>query len=132
MRYMLDTHTCIFIIRRKPEHVFDRLKTLRVGDVGISSIVLSELQFGVAKSGSPERNQKALTEFLGPLELVDFPCQAATCYGNVRAELERTGQPIGAYDLLIAAHALYSKSTLVTNNTKEFGRVPGLEIEDWF
>lgn len=131
MRYMLDTNICIYIIKRFPLEVYKRFETLRVGDVGISSITFCELQFGVFKSANPEKNQQALTEFLGPIDVVDFPSGAAPLYGDIRAKLQRAGTSIGNYDLLIAAHALYAGVTLVTNNVREFERVPDLRIENW-
>lgn len=131
MRYLLDTNTCIYIIKRSPLHVYARFKLLRVGDVGVSAITYCELQFGVANSSEPDENQLALIEFLGPMDLLDFPSAAATEFGDIRAHLQRAGTPIGNYDLLIAAHALHEGFTLVTNNTKEFERVPHLKIENW-
>jgi len=131
MRYLLDTNTCIYIIKRSPAHVYDRFRHLHVGDVGVSAITFCELQFGVSNSAKPDKNQLALTEFLGPLEVLDFPSGASRIYGKIRTCLQRAGTPIGNYDLLIAAHALYQGLTLVTNNTKEFNRVPELVIEDW-
>ena len=131
MRYLLDTNTCIYIIKRSPPDVYERVKILHVGDVGVSAITYCELQFGVAKSSRPDENQLALTEFLSPLEVRDFPSAAALAFGKIRAHLQRAGTPIGNYDLLIAAHALYEGLTLVTNNTKEFDRVPGLKVENW-
>ena len=131
MRYLLDTNICIDMIKRSPSLVYDRFKNLHVGDVGVSAITYCELQFGVAKSSRPDENQVALTEFLSPLEVCDFPSAAAIVFGKIRAHLQRIGTPIGNYDLLIAAHALHEGFTLVTNNTKEFIRVPGLKIENW-
>lgn len=131
MRYLLDTNTCIYIIKRSPPEVFDRFRVLRVGDVGVSAITYCELQFGVAKSSRPEENQHVLAEFLSPLEVLDFPAAAAPLFGTIRAHLQHAGTPIGNYDLLIAAHALQERFTLVTNNTKEFSRVPGLKVENW-
>ena len=131
MRYMLDTNTCIYIIKRAPEHVYKRFKTHRIGDIGVSAITYCELQFGVANSAKPDENQLALTEFLGPLEVLDFPSAAAPLYGRIRAQLQRAGTPIGNYDLLIAAHACHAGCTMVTNNVKEFKRVPNLKIENW-
>ena len=131
MRYLLDTNTCIYIIKRSPEQVMRRFKRLRVGDVGVSAITVCELQFGVSNSSQPERNQRALTEFLGPLEVLDFPAAAAAAYGEIRAHLQRAGKPIGSYDLLLAAHALHENLTLVTNNLREFARVPDLRTENW-
>jgi tRNA(fMet)-specific endonuclease VapC len=131
MRYLLDTNTCIYIIKRSPAHVYDRFRRLHVGDVGVSAITFCELQFGVSNSAKPDKNQLALTEFLGPLEVLDFPSGASRIYGKIRTHLQRAGTPIGNYDLLIAAHALHQDLTLVTNNTREFNRVPDLVIEDW-
>ncbi|MFM8789688.1 MAG: type II toxin-antitoxin system VapC family toxin [Chthoniobacterales bacterium] len=131
MRYLLDTNTCIYLIKRSPEQVMRRFKRLRVGDVGVSAITVCELQFGVSNSSQPERNQRALTEFLGPLEALDFPAAAAAVYGEIRAHLQRSGKPVGSYDLRLAAHALYHDLTLVTNNLREFARVPDLRTENW-
>ena len=107
-RFLLDTNICIYIIKRSPVHVYDRFKRLRIGDVGISAITFCELQFGVANSAKVEKNQLALTEFLGPLEVLDFPSGAAPVFGSIRAHLQGAGTPIGNYDLLLAAHALRS------------------------
>ena len=131
MRYLLDTNTCIYIIKRSPDHLYQRFNALRVGDVGISAITCCELQYGVANSTRPVENQFALTEFLAPLEVLDFPSAAAPLYGSIRAHLQRAGTPIGNYDLLLAAHARHEGLTLVTNNMKEFRRVPHLEVENW-
>jgi tRNA(fMet)-specific endonuclease VapC len=131
MRYLLDTNTCIYIIKRSPEQVMLRFKRLRVGDVGVSAITVCELQFGVSNSSQPEKNQRALTEFLGPLEILDFPAAASVVYGDIRTRLQRAGTPIGSYDLLLAAHALQRELTLVTNNVREFRRVPDLRTENW-
>ena len=131
MRYLLDTNTCIYIIKRSPEQVMLRFKRLRVGDVGVSAITVCELQFGVSNSSQPEKNQRALTEFLGPLEILDFPATASVVYGEIRTRLQRAGTPIGSYDLLLAAHALQRELTLVTNNVREFLRVPDLRTENW-
>ena len=131
MRYLLDTNTCIYIIKRSSERLMLRFKRLRVGDVGVSAITACELQFGVSHSSQPEKNQRALTEFLGPLEILDFPATASAVYGEIRARLQWAGTPIGSYDLLIAAHAVHGDLTLVTNNVREFSRVPDLRIENW-
>jgi tRNA(fMet)-specific endonuclease VapC len=131
MEYILDTNICIYIIKRKPEQVFQRFKALALGAVGISSITLAELQYGVAKSLQLEKNQAALNRFLVPLEIVQFGLLAAIEYGKIRAALEKTGQPIGPFDTLIAAHTRQLGLTLITNNEKEFSRVEGLKIENW-
>ncbi|SHM92359.1 tRNA(fMet)-specific endonuclease VapC [Caldanaerovirga acetigignens] len=131
MRYMLDTNICIYIIKKKPVNVLDRLKRLDIGDICISVITLAELVYGVEKSQNREKNQTALAAFLAPIEILPFSDRAAVKYGEIRAFLEKTGQTIGAYDLLIAAHALSENLTLVTNNVSEFGRIPDLSIENW-
>jgi len=131
MIYMLNTNICIYIIKRKPLKVFEILKQLNIGDVCISAITLAELEHGVAKSQQREQNKIALTAFLTPLEILPFSAEAAAMSGKIRAELEKKGQVIGAYDLLIAAHALSEDLILVTNNTREFNRVPGLLLQNW-
>ena len=131
MRYLLDTNICIYIIKQKPEGVHQRFKQLSIGDIGISAITFCELQFGVANSANIEKNQLALTRFLGPLEIIDFPAGAASTYGSIKKHLFSRGTPIGNFDLLIAAHAIHQGLILVTNNVKEFKRVPGLNVENW-
>jgi len=131
MKYLLDTNICIYIIKKHPQHVYAHFKGLKTGDVCISAITVCELQYGVSKSSKPTENQLALTTFLAPLQIVDFPATASLSFGKIRAFLEKKGTPIGNYDLLIAAHALCTGLTLVTNNVKEFARIPGLHIENW-
>jgi tRNA(fMet)-specific endonuclease VapC len=130
VRWLLDTDTCIYIINRRPTKVFERFVGLRFGEIAISSITGAELAFGVAKSGS-QRNQQALDKFLAPLEILPFDEAAMRRYGPLRSDLERRGTPIGALDLLIAAHALAMNATLVSNNLREFQRVDGLSVENW-
>lgn len=130
VRYLLDTNTCICIINRRPTKVFEHFAGLRAGEVAISSITGAELTFGVAKSGS-QRNQDALDKFLAPLEILPFDEAAMRRYGVLRADLERKGTPIGALDLLIAAHALAAGAALVSNNLREFRRVKNLVLENW-
>ena len=128
---MLDTKICIYIIKRKPVQVIERLRQSRVPEIGISSITLSELEYGVAKSARPEQNKISLVEFLAPLEIIPYDDVAAQEYGIIRTYLEQRGTPIGSMDMLIAAHALSLDCTLVTNNEREFSRVPSLKIENW-
>jgi tRNA(fMet)-specific endonuclease VapC len=128
---MLDTNMCIYLIRRRLPQVLEHFQRHTIGDIGISTVTLAELHYGAAKSQFPERNQQALTAFTLPLEIVPFDAAAAAAYGPVRAALERQGTPIGAMDMLIAAHALSLRLTLVTNNTREFARVQGLSVENW-
>ncbi len=131
MKYLLDTNICIYLIRQRPASVIREMARQQVGDVGLSSITVAELHYGVAKSTQVERNQSALEQFLAPLIIVDFDAAAATAYGAVRALLERRGTPIGSLDTLIAAHALSMDVTLVTNNKREFSRVPRLKLTNW-
>lgn len=131
MKYMLDTNICIYLIKEKPAQVLERLQKLRITDVCISSITLSELEYGVAKSVKKDQNQAALTQFIVPIEVVPYDESAAALYGTIRASLEKKGLPMGALDLLIAAHALSRKFTIVTNNAREFKRIPELKIENW-
>ena len=128
---MLDTNVCIYVIKKKPIQVLDKLRTFEPGDVAVSSITVAELQYGACKSSRPDRNREALTEFLVPLEVVAFDDSAAVHYGEIRAHLERRGNVFGAMDMLIAAHARSLSLTMVTNNIQEFERVPGLRVENW-
>ena len=131
MIFMLDTNICIYIIKRKPIRVLDRFKKAEISEITISSITLSELLFGVSKSSKPEQNLMALTQFVAPLDILPYGDEAAQYYGELRAHLEKQGTPIGSLDMLIAAHALSISGTLITNNEKEFNRVPNLNIENW-
>ena len=131
MRFMLDTDLCIALIKRKPAKMLDKLTSHAPGDVGLSTVSLAELRYGVAKSAQKERNSQALDEFLLPLEIADFDEMSAGSYREVRAALENAGTPIGPLDTQIGAHALSLGAVLVTHNTREFRRIPGLAVEDW-
>jgi len=131
MKLMLDTNICIYIIKQRPASVLKHFLEYQVGDIGISSITLSELRNGVAKSTHQEKNAKALDEFIIPLEIVSFDEEAALAYGDIRAALEKAGTPIGSMDMLIAAHAISLGIPLATNNTREFIRIPNLGTIDW-
>ncbi len=131
MEYLLDTNICIYIIKKKPEEVFKKFNSISFGNIGISSVTLSELQYGVEKSANPRKNQQALNEFLIPLEILPFDHNAAHAYGKIRANLEKAGSPIGCMDMLIAAHAFCLDVTLITNNEKEFRRINNLKIANW-
>ena len=131
MKLLLDTNICIYIIKQQPAAVLKHFLEYQIGDIGISSITLSELRYGVAKSTHREKNTKALDEFIIPLELVSYDESAARVYGDIRAALEKAGTPIGSMDMLIAAHAVSLGIPLVTNNAREFLRVPSLKIIDW-
>lgn len=132
MRYMLDTNICIYIIRKKPHDMRTKFEQYPITDFGISTITLAELEYGVAKSSAIAQNREALDQFLIPLTILDFDAAASRQYGTVRTALEAIGLPIRAMDLLIAAHALSQNLTVVTNNAREFDRVPGLQVEEWF
>ena len=134
MNYLLDTNACIALINGKPSSVRIRLRTAIAagGKVFVSSIVVFELWYGVAKSSQPDANRQRLaTFFAGPITLLGFDEEDAQSSGAIRATLEALGQPIGAYDLLIAGQALHRGFTLVTANSKEFARVKGLAWQDW-
>lgn len=127
---LLDTNICIYIINARPPAVLARFQQYRLGDIGLCSVVAAELAFGVAKSGSA-RNRQALEMFLAPLTILPFDAPAVWAYGDLRADLERRGTPIGSLDTMIAAHALSQHALLVTNNTREFSKVPGLRLANW-
>lgn len=129
--WLLDTNICIYVIKRRPPQVLARFRQADVSSIGISSITYSELMFGAAKSSRPEQNRIALTQFVAPLEIMPYGDAAAQRYGDLRACLEQRGTSIGSLDMLIAAHALSLDCVLVTNNGKEFGRVPQLRMENW-
>lgn len=131
MKLMLDTNICIYIINRRPSSIQDRFASYSVGDLGVSAVTVAELEYGAAKSAQPRRNREALELFLSPLEVAAFDREATASYGGIRAALEKRGTPIGAMDLLIAAHAVSIGVKLITNNKREFDRVPGLQVENW-
>ena len=130
MKLMLDTNTCIALIKRKPAHALQKFSEYQVGDIGISAVTLAELHYGISKSQHQAKNQAALDEFMLPLEVAAFDERATAVYGVLRAALEKQGTPIGPLDTMIAAHALSLGVTLVTNNTREFNRVPELTVVD--
>jgi tRNA(fMet)-specific endonuclease VapC len=131
MRYMLDTNICIYLIKQKPEKVLRHFKAHSVGDIGISSITLAELRYGVERSQQVQKNRQAIEDFTLPLEIAAFDEAAAEVYGSVRAGLEQAGTPVGSMDILIGAHALSLGVTLVTNNLREFEKIKNLKVVDW-
>lgn len=131
MKYLLDTNIVAYIIKKRPVEVLNKLLSLHWDEIAVSSIVVAELWFGVAKSLQKEQNKLALQNFLAPLTILDFDSKAAECYASIRADLENKGTIIGANDLLISAHAVSLGLTLVTNNVREFERVKDLKIENW-
>lgn len=131
MKYMLDTNICIYAIKNKPEIVSKRIKEFNPDEIFISTIVLAELKHGVNKSVNVEKNERTLNKFIKVFEILPFDAKAAVEYGKICAYLQKNGTPIGTMDMLIAAHALSQNLTIVTNNVREFERVPNLKIENW-
>ena len=132
MKYLLDTNICIYIINEKPRNVLNKFEQYPVHEFGISSITHAELQYGVTKSGQKNRNQLALDEFLLPLTILPFHgTSLMESYGRIRVFLESKGKAIGPLDTLIAAHALSMDLTIISNNIKEFSRIPNLKCENW-
>ena len=131
MIYMLDTDICIYIIKRKPLRVLERLESIQPNQLSMSAITFAELMNGAKKSQRVEANVSRLNALGEILEICSFDQQAAVAYGDVRSSLEKRGEVIGPHDLLIAAHALSLDRILVTNNEKEFKRVEGLKVDNW-
>ncbi|WP_436862229.1 type II toxin-antitoxin system tRNA(fMet)-specific endonuclease VapC [Acinetobacter haemolyticus] len=130
LKYMLDTNIVIYTIKQRPLAVKERFNAVST-QLCISSITVAELIFGAENSQMPEKNLNVVEDFLSRLQILDYGVDAAIQYGNIKAQLKRKGQPIGENDLHIAAHARSRGLILVTNNTREFERVPALQIENW-
>lgn len=131
MKYIMDTNICIYAIKNKPESVIRKILSQNPEDLCISVVTYAELMHGVEKSQAVEKNRIAMSLFLSAITVLDFDGKTAEAYGQIRAGLERKGTPIDPMDLLIAGHARAQGLILVTNNTREFARVTGLQIEDW-
>lgn len=131
MKFMLDTNICIYVINRQPAKVIKKLLSHKVDDLCLSSITLSELRYGAEKSQNQQKNHDALSEFTAVLNIVQFDEKAAFHYGSIRTYLEKSGKIIGPLDTLIGAHARSLGLTLVTNNIKEFDRIPHLKVANW-
>lgn len=130
LKYMLDTNIVIYTMKNRPQTVKQLFKRHH-GQMCISSITLGELVFGAEHSQQPERNLSDIESMTARLEILPFDTKAACHFGQIRSELYRIGQPIGPYDMMIAGHARSSAMILVTNNTKEFERVSGLQLANW-
>ncbi len=128
---MLDSDICIDVMRGAADAVLNRLERIGRDEVAVSAVVVAELWTGVSKSRDQERSSNAVSAFLAFVMVLDWPAEAAALYGEIRARLERAGRSIGAMDLLIAAHAVHEKATLVTRNQSEFRRVSGLKVVSW-
>jgi tRNA(fMet)-specific endonuclease VapC len=131
--FLLDTNICIFLLNQRPgfERIVQHMHGRNRGEIGISSISVAELEFGAAASQRPGDNFHRLERFLLDFEALPFEREAARSYGPLRAQLQAQGTPIGPLDFLIAAHALALPAVLISNNTREFQRVPGLALQDW-
>ena len=129
--YLLDTNICIYIIKKKPPEVLKKLKSKSLDDIFISSITVAELEYGAAKSDFPEKNKISLIEFLSIFNILPFNDKDAVEFGIIKADLSKKGKIIGPMDLLISAQAKSRKLILVTNNVKEFERIPDIRIENW-
>ena len=130
MRFLLDTDTCIDALRQN-EIVLRRMLAQRRADVMVSVITEAEVRTGAAKSSAPGKTARLVENFLKPLTVLAYTSEDAAAYARIRAKLERAGKPIGPLDALIAAQAVGRKLTLISNNQREFGRVPGLRVENW-
>lgn len=130
MRRTLDTNICSYILRRHPPDMVERFASLDRSQLWLSAIVAAELRFGATKLGSP-KFQAAVEAWLAGFDVRPWPLEATHTYAQVRAALEKLGQPIGGMDLMIAAHAMAEDSVVITNNAREFLRVPGLAVEAW-
>ena len=131
MKYLLDTNICIYAQKRNPA-ILSHMKEAWQEGIAISAITLAELEYGVQHSASPERNAIALAKFLSIVEILPFDSSAAIEYGEICSSLRKNGTPIGTMDMLIAAHGRSEKLTVVTHNTREFERVDGLDLVDWY
>lgn len=131
IKYLIDTNTCIYIMNKRPAGIIQKFKRFTIGDIGVSTITVSELEYGAAKSKNSKLNNQRLEEFLSPLEILPYDEIAANNYGDIRHKLEKRGELIGPLDLLIAAHAVSKNLILITNNEKEFKRVKNLKIRNW-
>lgn len=129
--YMLDTDTCIYIAKNHPPQVHKKFQAAQPGDITISSITYAELMNGAFKSQRIQENLQKLRAFSSFIEVLPFNAEASEIYGEIRSHLEKNGNIIGSYDLLIAAHALAENKILITNNKKEFKRAPNLITQNW-
>ena len=130
LQYMLDTNICIYVIKSRPIELREQFNRL-TEQICISTITLAELYYGVEKSSRRAQNLRTVEEFVARLEALPFSVEAAAHYGQVRAELEQVGRLAGPHDMLIGAHARSAGLIVVTNNLREFERIPGLRIENW-
>jgi tRNA(fMet)-specific endonuclease VapC len=131
MIYLLDTNVCIVYLKGQNSHLKQKLDNILLSEIAVCSVVKGELFYGSLRSANPERNLRLQQEFLSQFLSLPFDDKSAVVFGEIRAQLAAKGTPIGAYDLQIAAIALANNLILVTHNTKEFSRIPQLQLEDW-
>ena len=131
IKYLIDTNICIYIMNKRPMEIINKFKLFDVGEIGVSTITVSELQYGVSKSKKGRLNKQRIEEFLCPLEILPYDEIAAGVYGDIRIQLEKRGEPIGPLDLMIAAHALSRNLVLISNNEKELKRIKNLKVKNW-
>jgi tRNA(fMet)-specific endonuclease VapC len=130
-RYLLDTDICSYIMKRSHPALLERIRKVPIVEQALSVVTVAELLYGVKLSARQKQAREAFNAFVRHLEVMEWPVEAAEHYADIRADLKRRGEMIGANDLLIAAHARSFKAILVTNNVREFGRVKGLKVENW-
>lgn len=131
MLYMLDTCICSYVLRKRPPSVKARFEGVSPGALCISAVTLAELYYGAARHPKGEAIRTEIDDFSARLSVVALDAAAADHYGSIRTALEKRGSPIGAMDMLIAAHARSMRAVLVTNDIRHFTRIPGLKVEDW-
>ena len=131
MRYLLDTNACVDYLTRRHSALVERVQTSPPEDLCLSSVVVAELRYGADKSQRRSENHDNIDVLVGDIPCFDFDAEAAAVFGRIRADLERRGEPIGPYDLLIAAHTISLGLTLVSDNLREFRKVRGLTVENW-
>ena len=129
--FLIDTNICIYLIKKNPIAVVNKVKAYEPYQIKVSAVTVAELEYGASKSKAVEKNRTVLIKFLSSFEIISFDDQDAECFGQIRTYLEGIGKIIGSYDMLIAAQAVCKNLILVTNNVKEFGRIPNLNIQNW-
>ncbi len=131
MNYFLDTNICIYFLKGTYSNLENKFRQISPNDIKVPSIVKAELLYGVEKSVKKKENLKLVNDFLFPFEIIPFDSNSAEAYSKIRSSLEKSGNPIGPNDLIIASIVLANKSTLITNNAKEFQRVKNLKVSNW-
>lgn len=131
MKYLLHTNICIYLLNNQYDYLINKIKSIGIDEILISTITIAELEFGIAKSQRRKTNRLALMKFLLPFKFLDFTQNDSYEYGLLKHDLQMKGAVIGTMDLLIGAQAIANDLILVTNNMKEFERIDGIKIENW-